>query len=693
VRICIIGKFPPIQGGVSRHTYWTAHALAQRGHEVHVVTNAKEVEFPYRMHMGAADWRRCEARYGAGAVKVHWTEPADASQFHIPMSSPFVSKLAAIAAQVHGRHRFDVVYSHYLEPYGVAGFLVSQMTGVPHVARMAGSDAGRLWHHPQLETLYDHVLRSADQVIAIGAVAQRAAERGVDADRIVPGGGFAVPEHLFRPRGRVLDIDALRGEVAATPGARELMWGGFAANRPYFGICGKLGESKGSFALLDALCRLKREGLNVGLVALAHGPLSVEQAFRARARRLGLFDHVLQLPFLPHWRIPEFLRGCLAACCLEQNFPIEFHSPIIPREVLLCGTCLVASTEVLRKLPAYGRLPDRYGCVAIEDVNDIDLLSRRLGEIVRTPARAAIVGKRGHAYAHEIQHDLSFPDRVEAILQASAAGAGRAVPARASAAEIEHSAHPERFPLTRIAAAAIGALAQCTAPAARDPIDAAAASRVLEEIELRIARGEPRLQTLAAAVGAEVAIAAAEREAIDASPRGDPDPLFRLQSCDWAVADIAQLIVVRDPRIRLLEFDVDVAELLGARSTAELPARPAARRSYVVAFRGSGAGRDDPLVVDELTAHILRLSDGTRTARAVARELDREKAGSRANDNLKWIERLFLHGLIRLSEPGVREAPAGSSRIASGRRIRAVNRRSSSRGGTGRFPARRQGVK
>ena len=42
MRICLIGKYPPIQGGVSMRTYWSAHGLAARGHEVHVVTNAKE---------------------------------------------------------------------------------------------------------------------------------------------------------------------------------------------------------------------------------------------------------------------------------------------------------------------------------------------------------------------------------------------------------------------------------------------------------------------------------------------------------------------------------------------------------------------------------------------------------------------------------------------------------------------------
>src|SRR5262249_60010510 len=133
-----------------------SHGLAALGHEVHVVTNAKEAVAPFRMLMRTEDWQRCAAAHDTGSVTVHWTDPVDRSQSYIPMASPFVSKLAATAAQAHSDRSFDVIYSHYLEPYGVAGFLASQMTGVPHVARMAGSDAGRLWRHPQLAPLYDH---------------------------------------------------------------------------------------------------------------------------------------------------------------------------------------------------------------------------------------------------------------------------------------------------------------------------------------------------------------------------------------------------------------------------------------------------------------------------------------------------------------------------------------------------------
>jgi glycosyltransferase involved in cell wall biosynthesis len=617
LRICVIGKYPPIQGGVSMRTYWTAHGLAARGHDVHVVTNAKEVRPPFRMHMRAKDWRRCEASYGAGSVTVHWTDPVDRSQFHIPMASPFVSKLAAVAARVHAERPFDVILSYYMEPYGVAGYLAAQMAGVPHVARMAGSDAGRLWHHPQFEPLYDHVLRSADIVIAVGTVAERAIRRGVDPGRIASAGGFAVPEELFTPKGPRLDLARMRKEVAADPELRDLQWGGFAGGRPYFGVYGKLGESKGSFALLAAMSRLKRAGLKFGLVAVAHGTAEVDESFRARARKLGLAGHILQLPFLPHWRVPEFLRGCAAVCCLEQDFPIRFHTPIIAMEVLLCGACLVGSTEIIRKLPGSGRLPDGYGCVAIEDVNDVPALSARLAAILEDPAPAAAVGARGRKFALEMQRDVDFPQTLERILAA-----------------------------------------------------AAARTRVAPTTQAR----ENGLLAPAAAIA--TAIAAAENEADKSGRAKDCDPLFRLRMGRWAMdrADLARLVPLRDRRIRVIELDHDVSAFVGARTVAELPASPTPARSHVVVFGRSGGARRSPLVVDALTARILELSDGTRTISDIVRELDREP-GPPAGRDIEWIEHIFVEGLISLQAARIDRAIRGRRKAATTRRGRSASPR------------------
>jgi glycosyltransferase involved in cell wall biosynthesis len=659
LRICIIGKFPPIQGGVSMRTYWSAHGLAALGHEVHVVTNAKEAVAPFRMLMRAEDWKRCIAAHDTGSVTVHWTDPVDRSQSYIPMASPFVSKLAATAARAHSERPFDIIYSHYLEPYGVAGHLAAQMTRVPHVVRMAGSDAGHLWHHPQLELLYDHVLRSAEAVVAVGAVATRAIERGVSPDRIVRGGSFAVPEDLFTPDGPKLDIAALRAEAKADPALGDLIWGNFAADRPYFGVYGKLGERKGSFALLAAMHRLMSAGVEVGLVVLAHGGPTVQRDFRARVDELGLTDRVLQIPFLPHWRVPEFLRGSLAVCCLEQGFPIVFHAPMIPREVLLSGTCLVASTELIRKLPSYERLPHGYGCIAIEDVDYSDALSEALAAIARNPRTAKAIGARGR-FALELQRDVRFPQTLERTLEVAAkrqkiphAAAG---PASGAATRVAES----RFPLTRLVAAEIGQpfdnADHASVPAGRG-IDLSSADRVLNAVERGIADGRTALRPLAAAVRIEMAVATAE-DGDHADPAEVSEPLYRMRSRQGVVPEdgLAALAPVRDPQLRILEFDCDVADFLGAQTAADLPAATRPGPSYIVVFTGPGAGRREPLIVDGLTAQILKLSDGRRSAAQIAGELGRQSSPSVEAGHLEWIEQLFVRGLI-----GLRDSPATTS--------------------------------
>jgi glycosyltransferase involved in cell wall biosynthesis len=658
MRICIIGKFPPIQGGVSMRTYWAAHDLAARGHEVHVVTNAKEARPPFRMHMRRQDWKRCETAPDvastsgalAGSVKVHWTDPLDNSQYYIPLASPFVSKLAATAARVHSERPFDVIYSHYLEPYGVAGHLAAEIAGVPHVVRMAGSDSGRLWRHPQLEMLYDHVLRSGAFVVATGAMAGRAIKRGVRPERIVAGGILEVSEGLFSPEGPKLDLVALRREIESDPDVQDMLWGGFAGDLPYFGIYGKLGDSKGSFALLAAMQRLKQAGTDVGLLAMAHGWPAVEGKFRARAEELGIADRILQIPFLPHWRVPEFLRSCLAVCCLEQDFPIVAHTPIVAREVLTCGACLVASTEVIRKVPDHVRLADGYGCVAIEDVQDIDALSARLAAIARDREPIAMVAARGRDFVRKVHAETRDPDRLERLLETAAQRRRPSMKRKRPSPGAEPD--DPRFPITQLAARALqdsgvpGGAGAGVAPSG--PIDLPQARTVLAAVERAAASGEADLRSVASGIGLEIAIAEAESTAPDEPPIAASDPLFRLRAKRWAMmeGDLAALIPMRDPQLRLLSFDISKL----ANGPGKAGAGPATT-GCVVAFAPVNGERRAPMFVSAVRARILELSDGTRNARRVAEEVATESGRpAHAHDLLQEIEELFVSGLLWLND-------------------------------------------
>ena len=181
-------------------------------------------------------------------------------------------------------------------------------------------------------------------------------------------------------------------------------------------------------------------------------------------------------------------------------------------------------------------------------------------------------------------------------------------------------------------------------------IDLAAARMVLAEIERELANGGAALRPLALAVRIETTIATAEDECDQAAGATPPDPLFRLQTRRWALDDddLAGLIPRRDPQLRVVRFDFDVAGFRGARSVADLPADVLPGPSFVVVFAQADGQRPDPLLVDGLTARTLELSDGSRTAGEIARQLARgQRQGAPAHD-LEWLEELFRRGLIGL---------------------------------------------
>jgi hypothetical protein len=75
MQICLVGKYPPIQGGVSARDFWISRWLAGQGHGIDVVSNADEVESGYRIRLlqGDAEW--LAPRFERGAVRVWATEP------------------------------------------------------------------------------------------------------------------------------------------------------------------------------------------------------------------------------------------------------------------------------------------------------------------------------------------------------------------------------------------------------------------------------------------------------------------------------------------------------------------------------------------------------------------------------------------------------------------------------------------
>ena len=276
---------------------------------------------------------------------------------------------------------------------------------------MAGSDAGRLWRHPQLEALYDHVLRSADVVVAVGPVAERADRSTAStANRIAPGAGYALPEDCLRRKGRRSISTRCAANARHDPNCRRPAMGlASQPSRPHFGIYGKLGDNKGSFALLAAMHELKLAGLDVGLVALAHGRPEIQASDFASAPK----SSVLRTAFCKFHscRIGGCRNSCAAVwpCAVSSRI---FRSAFTARS-FLSKCCFAARVSSLRpKSSASFRI--MAGCrtamaASRSDVNDVGALADALASIVREPELVTTVGARGRAFAQEMQRDIEFP--------------------------------------------------------------------------------------------------------------------------------------------------------------------------------------------------------------------------------------------------------------------------------------------
>lgn len=412
MKACFLIKYPPIEGGVSMRGYWMARDLAERGHQIYVVTNANEVEDEYRMYMDEDDrqWYEQHFESSGGFVKVRHTQPLSDAMMHIPLSNPFVAKLASVATQIIRRHGCEVIFAHYLQPYGLAAYLASLWTGVPFVVKHAGSDLGRLMKQRDLTTAYREVLKAADCVWGGLGEKEPFLAMGVKEENLWHNAPSRVPL-IFSPNAPALDLNSLLKKLAANESehVRNVLinTSPIDLSKPTIGIYGKVGEVKGSFDLLSALGMLKEQGADFNLLAMTQGRALV--GFKRAILENDLQDRTWTLPFLPNWKVPGFIRACTAVCFLERDFPISFHGPTVAKEVMACGTCLVLSSEIAEKQQRSLRNSFVSGenMLLVDDPKDHFELAEQLKFVIDNPDKAREIGLGGHKLYRAPEHQAA----------------------------------------------------------------------------------------------------------------------------------------------------------------------------------------------------------------------------------------------------------------------------------------------
>lgn len=389
MKICFIGKYPPIEGGVSSRLYWLTKGLGSRGHEIHVVTNALEVENEYRESLsGSEDLDN----YQPKNVFVHNTDPFDNPQF-IPFSKPYFAKLASLAIEIVRDYDLEIIDSWYILPYVISGFLVKSFTHKPLILRHAGSDMSRLFSSRNLNLLFRETIKAADIIATSPRNIQQFVEMGVSKEKIFSKIETSVNTEVFNPAVTPYDFSKYRE---------------YKQDAPIITYIGKFGFTKGITELFEALSRIKKP-YNLLLVSGGEGQDFLKQLLAYH----NLSKNTILLGFVPPWRIPSIIKASTCVVHAEHDFPVLGHSPILPYETMAVGTCLVLSEELYGK-----RKSDkvkRNDSVLVIDPKDINTFRELLLRIIENPGYALKIGKNARKVSELIENFNGYLSQNEAL--------------------------------------------------------------------------------------------------------------------------------------------------------------------------------------------------------------------------------------------------------------------------------------
>jgi hypothetical protein len=206
--------------------------FAKRGHDVHFIA----YERPFGIQGVDAD-----------NVHVHLVSTLEYPLFKYP---PYTVALASEMVRTSKQEGLDIINVHYSVPHATSAYLNREITGVPYVVTLHGSDVTIVGSDPSYQPVNNHSVEKADAVTAVSEFLRREARErlGIERDvKVIP--NFVDPDvfypaecdvlargsddevvitHVsnFRPVKRVQDlVYAMKLVVKAAPNARLLLVG------------------------------------------------------------------------------------------------------------------------------------------------------------------------------------------------------------------------------------------------------------------------------------------------------------------------------------------------------------------------------------------------------------------------------------------------------------------------------------
>jgi len=305
MRVLLIGKYPPCQGGIAAKTYWMSRALAEAGVVFDVVT---VVPPRYSCPVPEEEARR---------QRVSAIEPVAAPWF-VPEADLWTERLVAAALELAASSPPDLVEVNYLAPFGLAGVVLARALGIPLLVRHAGSDIAKLLSWAPAARALSMVLESAACVVT-----PETTPLCIESTAAHPPTVVRLPRYVPDP-GAFSPI--LAGDK--TPPASPVVL--------YAGKINYYWRLKALDSLLAALVLRP----HWRLIAVANG--TGKDALLAEIQRLGLSGRVVLRNFVHPSEMPGVLAEASAIWVVERPGGPEDYSNLVAEAVASGRACLVS---------------------------------------------------------------------------------------------------------------------------------------------------------------------------------------------------------------------------------------------------------------------------------------------------------------------------------------------------------------
>lgn len=147
MKILLIGKYPPMQGGISAKTYWLYKQLEKDGFESRVIT-FKDRHYSISNH---------------NALSVSVVREKEVP-WHIPESSLLNDRLINAALKVTDGFTPDLIETNYLWPFCINALFIAQALTKPLLIRHAGSDILKFYEDQEFRDIMRYYFNQASAI-------------------------------------------------------------------------------------------------------------------------------------------------------------------------------------------------------------------------------------------------------------------------------------------------------------------------------------------------------------------------------------------------------------------------------------------------------------------------------------------------------------------------------------------------